>query len=232
MKYDYAKVITNDSGDVKAVYAYTWDEHVIVEKVEDGIVYGYDEDLDTKDYVIVKAGKRISATDIKAGDIVYYNSTADNNLGKDGYIEVYSNSVKGKIEAVYDSSFKVNGKVYDYTYTGGGAESLDEDGDIQNFRDDEAKEMVGDVTLYLNRNGKVVFVAGEVGNVVTNKTPSILTEDLETYEDNKLKPWFTLEYLTSDKKEEASEIALEDLKFITIDGNKYEIDMEDRKSVV
>jgi len=220
--FDYAKLVLNSDGDVAFINAYNWADSVIVESEDDGILYGYDEDLDTEDYVIVKDGKQIVASDIKKGDIAFYNTTAANSLGETGYIEVYNRTVTGEITAFYDTSFKVDGTIRNY----GTAESLDEDGDIQAFGYDQAEEMTGTVTVYLNRSGDVVFVSGDIEAVTSNSVASILTEDLVTYASVKGSSMFTLEYLTSAGDEEATEITLKDLESITIDGTKYKIDMD------
>ena len=54
--YDYAKVVLNDDGDVAFIDAYIWDDILLVEDVDDEVVYGYGDELDLEDYTIVKNG--------------------------------------------------------------------------------------------------------------------------------------------------------------------------------
>lgn len=165
-KYDYAKIVLNDDGEVVFVDAYEWDDCLIVEEVEKDVVYAYGEELDIEDFVIVKDGKAIDADDIEEGDILFYNNKAE-------FAEIYNDSIEGEIERIYSDSIKVNGKEYDID----GVKYIDEDDEVREFAEEiagsykdivEAMQDAGEVAVFLNRAGDMVFLSGDVSDLETS----------------------------------------------------------------
>ena len=77
------------------------------------VAVSYDKDeLKLKDYLIFKDGKSIKATDLKAGDILFFNENAND---KDGVAEVFNSTVTGKIDTVFANDLRIDGKTYSYT---------------------------------------------------------------------------------------------------------------------
>ncbi|WP_158553407.1 S-layer homology domain-containing protein [Peribacillus saganii] len=181
-EFDYAKVIYNDKGDVERVYAYNFQNSpILVESTKGNYILDYDSaDVDLKDYTIVKDGKQIAFGDIKKDDLVFYNEDVNNG---DGLAVVYNNTVKGKIDAVYATSFRVAGKNFDYA----GAQYIDENGDRDTLDKSAAEELQagGDVTVYFNFKGDVVLAKGTEGQVAANYKAATLTSAVLPYVDSK-----------------------------------------------
>ncbi|SFM20296.1 S-layer homology domain-containing protein [Salibacterium qingdaonense] len=169
-EYDYAKVIFNDNGDVQRVYAYDFsnNEPILTESVDGSVVIGRDSDeLDLEDYRIVKNGQQIAPEDIQEGDVVFYNEDAYDG---DGFAVVGTNTESGAIENVYDDSFDFEGTTYDYNDDSndlGTVQYLDEDGEFADLGEDEAEALMdaGDVTLYKNFKGDLVYVTGATDGI-------------------------------------------------------------------
>ncbi|MBZ4647005.1 MAG: S-layer protein, partial [Clostridia bacterium] len=163
-EYDYAKVVLNKSNKIIFVEGFNWDDFLVVEEVEETVVFGYGEELDVEDYTIVKAGASISVNDLKKGDILFYNESAQ-------YAEVFNKSVKGAIKKIYEDSFEVASNEYDYynTKIEVNVKYLNEDDEIADFDADVAEQMQeeGDVEVFVDRTGAAVFVVGSLGDVVT-----------------------------------------------------------------
>ncbi|MBZ4647306.1 MAG: uncharacterized protein JG777_2795, partial [Clostridia bacterium] len=163
-EYNYAKVVLNSSNKVVFVEAFDWDDFIVVEEVEDSVVFGYGEEIDLKDYTIVKDGKSISVSYLKKGDILFYNESAQ-------YAEVFNKSVKGAIKKIYEDSFEVANEEFDYynEKLDINVKYIDEDSKIADFDADVAKQMQeeGDVEVFVDRTGAAVFVVGSLGDVVT-----------------------------------------------------------------
>ncbi len=171
--YTYAKVVLDSRGDVAAVDAYNLDEFIIAEEVDGDVVVAVDgEEVDFEDYTIVKDGKYASVKDVEEGDIVFFDNGAE-------FAEIYTKAITGEIETVYSDSFIIDDEEYDYVNdVFEGAYYLDGD-DLEAFDDDVAdgmKDEEEDVTIYLARNGEVVFVSGDKGDAVTNTVAGLLLE--------------------------------------------------------
>ncbi|MBO8173600.1 MAG: S-layer homology domain-containing protein [Bacillaceae bacterium] len=160
---DYAKVVLNDDNDVEFVSAFDWDGRVIVDEVDDAVIYSVDgEELDVEDYTIVKDGRTISVDDLNAGDVVFYNDGEE-------YAEVYNDYVTGEIGSVFTSSFKVDGEKYSYT---------------QYVALSDVEDLEGNVTLYLDRYGDPVYIEGEEDETATDSFYGLLVRDVTTGTEN------------------------------------------------
>ena len=220
---EYAKVIINDKGDVAYIYAYDFDDMMVVTSVDGNVVKGLgDEDIDLEDFVIVKDGKTIQVADLKAGDAVYYNESADNSAGETGYAVVYNKSVTGNIETLYDDSFVVEGKKYNYDTI----KYLDEKNEIQDsFTKDDAEDFEADeVTIYVDFNGDIQLLTGIQGE--GNKVGALITATPKVYTDSKGEVAAELEYVTNDLEEELGDVYFENLDTITVDGTSYDIEQD------
>jgi len=177
-EYDYAKIVLNEDGEVEFIDAYIWEGYLVVEEVEDEVVYGYGDELDVEDFTIVKDGKVISVDDVKEGDILFFNSKAG-----DGYAEVFNKTVEGEIEKVLTGKIVVNDKDYKYANDFGTAKYLDGN-KLKDFNDDVAEEMEdegGKVTLFLDRKGKLVYVVGDRGVSAKSTVVGYLYDDMKIY---------------------------------------------------
>lgn len=172
--YPSAKLVFNSQGQVQNIIALDQlNPALLVESVDGDIVNANTTEYNLKDYTVVKDGKTIALSDLNAGDVVYYNQSVK-------FAEVYSNSVTGKIEAVYAGQFKVDGKVYDnagHFVTADNYDGLDEDA-LEAF-----KAADKEVTIYFDRAGNVELVSGTVAEVVSNTSISYLTKDGKQYSD-------------------------------------------------
>ena len=181
-QYDYAKVILNKDGDVAYIYAYTWDEYMVVEEVNDDVAMSYDDsELDLEDYIIVKDGLQIANSDLKAGDILYINSNAND---EDGFAVVYNNSVTGEIEDVFSAEIRIDGKTYNYAGMKYDKATQYLDGDSFEAVDSDVAEEFqagGDVTLFLDHKGDAVYLTGAQEVVDSNDLGFHLTEDVVYY---------------------------------------------------
>jgi len=186
-EYDYAKVVLDDDDNVVFVDAYVWDGFIVVEEVDDEAVMGYDDELVVEDFTIVKGGKVIALEDVEEGDIFFYNYDAE-------FAEVYNVSVAGELERVYVDSIKIDGEEYDITL-----ESKYLDGeDLKEFTHTVADDMYdegGEVEVFVDRFGNVVFVTGDTGEADTSTFYALVLEDPEhfTY---RAKDMWTLEVLS------------------------------------
>ncbi len=181
VEYDYAKLFFDSNGDVEFILAYNWDtvNPFVVKEMDADVAISYDNtELDLEDFIIMKDGKTITTADLKEGDMVYYSQASN---GGDGVAEVYNNSVSGEITAVYFDKIKVSGKNYTYL---GVTQYLDGD-DFKAVDSDAAEEFQagGDVKLYLNRLGDVVFMSGTQGVVDTNTLTAHLIDGAVYYAD-------------------------------------------------
>ncbi len=161
---DYAKIVLNENSEVVWAKGYDLD-YLIVEDVKSDIVYGYgNEELDVEDYLIVKDGKTITVKDIEEGDVLFFNTTND-------FAEVYNNTVEGEISRVYEGSFRIDGKDYDtagYYLDGKDLKALSSSA-LTSMQDE------GSVVVFLDRNGNVVFVEGDLGIAPTTKSKVFVT---------------------------------------------------------
>lgn len=180
--FDLVKVIVNDDDEITFIEAWNWDDSILVEDIDDGLVIGTDSaaaeiELDTEDFTIVKAGKVISVDDIKEGDILYYNEDEE-------YAEVYADTVTGELEEndIFSAAFELNGDEYDIFGT-----YVDEDGEIATLTTSALEDMAeaddNEITLYLDRLGNIRFVDGnlKVDDDEDETFAGYLTEDMTVY---------------------------------------------------
>ncbi|MGF7184791.1 hypothetical protein GGQ84_000876 [Desulfitispora alkaliphila] len=219
VEYDYAKVVTNRRGYVVFVDAYQWDDFIVVEELDGYDVYGYGEELDLDDFVVVKDGRTLDLSDIVPGDIVFYNNNAE-------YAEVFNSTVVGEIEYIFNTEFEVAGETFDYDNADFGTSGInvkyvDEDGDIDNFTSDEAEKMQdeGDVVVFLDRKGNAVFVDGELGVLETSTLALFLTEDLSGYFDVRERGYLLVEGVNENGVEIEYDFRLNNLDKITVYGD-------------
>lgn len=160
-KYDYAKVVLNDDGEVERIEKRNWDEFFVVEDIDETVVEGYGNDVNLKDYDVVKEGKEITISDIEKGDIVFIN-------GSDEFAEVYNNvAAEGDIDKVFINAFRVDGKDFDYAPTRVYADAQYLDGeDLKDLDQDAANDLKdgGEVAVYVDRHGDAVYADGKLGN--------------------------------------------------------------------
>lgn len=172
---DYAKVVLNSDGEIAFVKYYDLD-FMVVEEVEDGIVYDLnDDELDVEDYLITKDGKTITVDDLELGDILFFDYAND-------FAVVYNNSEVGEIERIYDNSVKVSGTVYDIAekalYLDGTTLDTLSSTVLGDMMDED-----GEVELYFNHAGDVVLVEGDTGEEV------VTTSSFYGYLAGDSKPW-------------------------------------------
>jgi len=221
-KYDYAKIVLNEDGDVAFVDAYVWEDYLVVEEVDDETVFGYGDEVDIEDFVIVKDGKAIVADDLEKGDIFFYNSNAG-----DGFAEVFNKTVSGEIEEVFNASFEVDGETYDYQnigyYGDKSVQYINEDDEIDDFDKDVAEQMQeeeGEVAVFVDRSGNAVFVSGELGEVEKSTLAGILYENLSAYKDTRGREYIEIKMVNENGKAVTYDFRLSDLKALTVDGTE------------
>lgn len=237
-KVNFAKVGFDKSGDVEFVSAYQLNSFLIVDRVSGDEVVGIQGNgtngsFDAEDATIVKEGKTIALTDLKKGDVLFLSESADNS---DGYAEVLNKTVTGKIDTVYEKAVSVAGNTYkfiadkDVTDAFGGlqystAVYLDEDGKTDRLDSDAAEQLqaAGDVTIYTDYAGNVVYIAGGVAEVSKNEKTAILTDVVQPKVDYG-KAKVQLEALVENNEEEVYDVTLQDLKTITVNGIDYDIE--------
>ncbi|MTI66955.1 MAG: hypothetical protein FH753_10190 [Firmicutes bacterium] len=175
---DYAKVVLNDDEEVMFVDAYTWDNSLVVEDVDDTDVVGYDdtaadETIDLEDYTIVKDGKTVSIDDIDAEDVLYYNEDAE-------YAEVYNNTVEGEVTAVFANDFDLDDDNYTtagtYIEAGDDVENIDV---LDTDALDSMKDAEEEVRVFLDRNGDVRHVVGDLDEEDTSTLAGYVIRDVE-----------------------------------------------------
>ncbi|GBF12287.1 S-layer homology domain-containing protein [Tepidibacillus sp. HK-1] len=196
--YGYGKVVLNSDDEIKFLEVYSWDDYQIVEKVEDNILFAYGNELDLEDYTIVKEGKTITVDDLEKGDVLFYNTTAE-------YAEVFNKSVTGAIGHVFVDTIDVDGTEYAYTnpYFSAFAKYIDANGDLVAFANNSKAQEVaesmqdeGNVTVFVDRSGDMVYLSGDLGTVATTSFYSFVTKDIAQYMDRTDEMW-TLEVLNN-----------------------------------
>ncbi|WP_179151993.1 S-layer homology domain-containing protein [Oceanobacillus senegalensis] len=237
-EFNFAKVAFDRAGDIAYVSAYNLEEFLIVEEVKDNEVVGIEGvgtggAFDAKDATIIKDGKVTSLEDLEAGDVLFFNNDADNG---DGFAEVYNNTVSGEIETVYNEAIKVDGEVYDFTFaedaedlglTYQGAVYVNDKGETETLDNDAAEELqaAGDVTLFFDRAGNLVYVDGELADVETNEFSAVIT-DFAT-DSNFGDTIVQLEAYLENGEETLRQLTLGNLDTITINGEPYDINNDD-----
>lgn len=217
-KYDYAKVIVNNSNDVMFVQVYEFEGFTVVEEVDGKDIIGYDGVvLETEDDydVIVKGGIQIGVADVKKGDIIYFNE------GGDGFAEVYNNKVTGEIGTVYNNAIKVNGKIYDTMggndYDSSNAKYLDKDGDYENYDNDAADDTDGVADFFLDRKGDLVYVTANLVDAASDDQDVYLTADIAG-DQSFTKPQIELEFVDEAGAFSSKVINVHSLDEITFTG--------------
>ncbi|AFQ46125.1 cell wall-binding repeat-containing protein [Desulfosporosinus meridiei] len=234
-KFNFAKIVFDKYGNIVFVSAYSLKDVLIVDSVDESEVTGVDGpasvgSFDATNASIIKGGKVISLADLKKGDLLFFNDDADNG---DGYAEVLNNqAVSGEINTVYVDSIEVNGEIYDFDYDDDVAADfdytqqavyLDEDGDVTDVDSDAAKELqaAGEVELYTDYAGNLIFIDGEVDNLGSYVKIAALTEDILGY--TTARDRVEIKALTQNEEKLSFDIDLESLDKITVDGIKYAI---------
>ena len=116
------------------------------------VINGHGDELNLKDYTIMKDGMEIKASDIKAGDMVFYRNDTVNSIK---FAEVYNKSITGNIEQLYTDTVVIAGKEYAFA----GASYLDASGNKASsdlstkLLDNKGKA----ATMMLNRQGNIVL---------------------------------------------------------------------------
>ncbi|WP_352420270.1 S-layer homology domain-containing protein [Proteiniborus sp.] len=199
--YDYAKVVVVDKK-VVFVDAYELKGYFVVSEVDGNVAYDFnDDEVNLKDYTIVKEGKTIAVADLEEGDNLFFNKTAK-------YAEVYNDSVTGKVDKAYDDSFKLDGTTYgwaDYAL-------YLEDEELAELTHEVIASMMdeeGTVELFFNRVGDVVLVAGDTGAADTSNYYGLVTAKAEKFEIRN-KDYFNLDVLNKEEKVVKYDVLLKD----------------------
>lgn len=236
-RFNHAKIGYDKAGEIEFVSAYSLNEFLVVNKVDGKEVVGIEGDasgsFNAKDATIIKDGKVITLDDVKKGDILFFSNDADD---KDGFAEVFNNTVKGKITDTFLESIRVDGKTYDFVHDKAESDKfvkkdyanavfLNDRDRLEYIDEDSAEELqaAGDVTLYLDRAGNLVYVGGDTADVAKNTKTSILTEDIKVKTDFG-KSVAQFETVNQDGNSKLYQIDLETLKKIVINGKDYTID--------
>ncbi len=238
-KFNFAKVGYDKSGNVEFISVYNLKDFLIVDKVDGNEVVGYAGEgtggaFNAKDATIIKDNKVIALSDLKQGDVLFFNKDANND---DGFAEVLNQSVSGEIKTVFSNAVRIDGKDYKFTdrddlkdfevtyeqYTS--AVYINDDNETEYIDSDAAEELqaAGNVTVYTDRAGNVVYIAGDTENVERNTVTSILTSDINLYEQgNRHRVEVEAKFSTGEEK--LFDVNLKDLKSIIVDGVTYDID--------
>ena len=202
-KYSYAKAVVVDN-EIASLEVYDLDSMIVVEKVEADHVLGYEEEVNFKDYDVVKDGKNVELSDLVAGDIVFYNTSA-------GYAEVFNKSEKGKLDKVFGDGFKLNDEDYDIA-----ADSMYVDEDELETIDsdilDEMKEADKEVTVYFDRQGDVRLVMGDRDEVETSTVAALLTDDIDVDTDARGNHTLLVDVINKSGKEVSYKVSAKDVE--------------------
>lgn len=219
--YDLAKVVLNDKNDVVYIDAYTFDEFIVIDSVDGDVVTDIEgEEMNLEDYTIFEGGKLAKASDMAKGDILLFDAGEET-------AEIYTKSVTGAITNVYTEKFEVAGKEYDYNKALTAdlqAMYVDEDGDYVAFNMDAAEKMEdeGDITVFVDREGKPVYVTGKIGTAATDSVAGILIEN--TIKDTNFgKDYIQMTFVNELGKEVTETISVSDIDTISVDGTEYEV---------
>jgi len=190
-EFEYAKVIIDD-GKVVAIDTITaFDGYVLVEDVDGDVISGHDEELNLDDYTIMKDGVEISASDIKAGDVAFYNDSKD-------FVDVYTKTITGKVEDVLEDEFSIDGVEYNYE----GASYLDSDSEKSTVDlADKVLDLDGEeTTIHVNRQGNVILVDVNEDSEETGTVVGLLDGKIKSYT-NRGETYYGLDIINKDGKE-------------------------------
>ena len=187
-KSAYAKVVIRDGKVIAIDKIDAFTGNVNVATVNGLVINGHGDELNLKDYTIMKDGMEIKVADIKAGDIVFYKSDIK-------FAEVYNKSVAGNIEQLYTDALVLAGKEYSFA----GASYLDASGNKASsdlnakLLDNKGKA----ATMMLDRQGKIVLANLNLTSAQSSKIVGMLKDGVKKY-DNKLKPYYTFDLINKD----------------------------------
>ncbi len=204
--YEYGKVV-EDKGEVVFISVYNLEDFIVVEKVDDNMIYQHDksDDLDVEDFTIVKDGKTISVDELEENDVVFYNFDEE-------YAEVYNNANEGEIERIYEGEVKIEGDRYDFN-ADFDAKYLDA-GEFDNLDVDILNDMQEEeeaVEFFLSRTDELVFILGSRAETATNSYYRLVVEESKGYQ-NRGDDYFTLDLLNEDEKVVEYDIEEKDAK--------------------
>ena len=222
-KYDLAKVVVDDNNRVIFVDAYDFTNFIVVKSVDGNIVTDIEgTETNLKDFQIMKNGMLVDAKTAVKGDIIMFNTVDD------GFAEIYTKSVEGTITNIFSDGIRVGGKTYDFnkglTTTLADTMYVNEDGDLAVFDTDAAKQMKdeGNVALFLDRDGKMLFVTGKLGDIESSKVANILISNItaqEMFGENSIRAVVVNE----EGKRVVKTVALRDLDFVTFNNTKVKV---------
>ena len=190
-EFEYAKVIIDD-GKVVAIDTITaFDGYVLVEDVDGDVISGHDEELNLDDYTIMKDGVEISASDIKAGDVAFYNDSKD-------FVDVYTKTITGKVEDVLEDEFSIDGVEYNYE----GASYLDSDSEKSTVDlADKVLDLDGEeTTIHVNRQGNIILVDVNEDSEETGTVVGLLDGKIKSY-DSRGETYYGLDIINKDGQE-------------------------------
>lgn len=235
--YGYAKLVTDSRGRIVHANLVSWTGNLVVGSIDDTEVFGVDDyaEVDLEDYVIVKDGETISIDDIEEGDAIFFNDNLPSNSVYDGYAEVYTNTVTGEIDDIFADGVEIDGVIYDFP-TGNENNAwevfyVDEDGEVESFtelsasaREDilEQYQDAGEVTLYLDRAGDLVFITGDLGELELTKLGSILLDDMIAYTSARQR--IEVQVLKENGEVGTYDFSYESLDDVIINGVTYDVD--------
>ena len=211
-----------------SIYAYAWEEYILVSEVDGDVVVSYDDsELDLEDYIIVKDGLQITASDLEKDDMIYFASAAND---EDGFAVVYNKTVTGEITDVFSAEIRIDGTTYNYasaTKYDKATQYLDGDS-FEAVDSDVAEEFQagGDVTLFLDHKGDAVYLTGAQEVVDSNDLGFHLTEDVVYYNASGAAGRGTLELegVNGDGDEKVYTFRVDTLDTVTsAAGIKYEV---------
>ncbi len=190
-RFNFAKVSFDDSGKVVFVSAYNLNEFLIVDRVQDKDVIGYPGEgtggiFNAKDATIIQDGKVIKPSDLRRGDVVFFNKEANK---KKGFAEVAGPFAKGAIDSVSSSEVRIDGTTYrlyelskleDYKVNYGAAVYLHPDGKTEMIDSaiTRALQNTGTVKVYADRAGNVVYIEGGPVKLERNQAIALLLADI------------------------------------------------------
>ncbi|GAK02975.1 hypothetical protein JCM19037_1250 [Geomicrobium sp. JCM 19037] len=216
---DYAKFVLNSSGEVAFYDAYDWSTSILVEEVTDeGVVTGFGLEEDLSDYTIVESGQTIGLSGVSRGDNLYYNTDAE-------YAEVYNDIVVGEINRIFAESIVVDGTEYNIDF--GSTRYIDENGDVQVVEDatvfEQFEESGEPVSLYLNREGEITFVLGDLGDLIVGEDGAFLTADANAFTQGS-RQILELSYTGTNEEDNTVALRVDQLTTVGINGTEYRKD--------
>jgi hypothetical protein len=177
--WKYGKLVLNGNGTIRMfVKLDKWSGNIMVSSVNGMFVSSKaKQEISLTDYKVLKAGKTIAVSDIKEGDVLFYNVNKK-------YAEVFNNTKTGALENIYDKAIKFGGKNYDTDK----AEYFNASNEVKSVDLDYLKGLEAskkDVVLYLDRENTLVYLLGSEGTVASSETTLVLTEAGDGYAEKK-----------------------------------------------